>query len=398
MRVLLFLIMVLTSSVWSAEDIYLCPMHPHISGEQGDTCPVCGMTLVPKVNDLSNDADAMAASEGKEISFRIDPSYVHVLGVKVDKVGYHEFGRNIRAFGLISPSTRLEYTFAIKEEGWVEDLFASAIGDVVNKGEVLFSLYSPAIIEAQSDYLIGQGKANPEQILHLAGMDKKAIALFKKQRLIQEHIPFHSPINGVVTQLNVRRGSFLAKGSVAMTIQNFSKVWVNADVPLRDAKFLNAGGSASIILPESGERYSAIVDHIHPINNPQSRTATVRLVIDNPIRRLRPETYVDIIFDADVERRLAVAAEAVLYSQRGAYVIEDLGEGRYRPVEVETGITSSGMTEIKRGLLADQSVVRSGQFMLDAESNLRSGMTLMEHHDNAEASHKQHKEMSDHVH
>lgn len=403
MRVLLFLVVIFISPVWAAEDVYLCPMHPHINGSEGDACPICGMTLVPQVNDFRAEGESQnntTSSETSPGSFRIDPSFIHVLGVKVNEVNYHKFGRSIRTFGLIAPSTRLEYSFAIKEEGWIEELNANAIGDIVTKGEKLFSLYSPAIIEAQSDYLIGQGRVNPEQSLHLVGMDKKAIASFKRKGVIQESTPFHSPISGIVTRLYTRQGAFLEKGSVAMTIQNFSKVWVNADVLLRDVAFLNRGGVALVKLSESGEQYPAVIDHIHPINDVQSRTAIVRLVLDNPERTLRPETYVDVIFEAEVESRLAVAAEAVLYNQQGAYVIENLGEGRYRPVMVKTGITSFGMTEIKSGLLPKQSVVTSGQFMLDAESNLRGGLTSMMV--NEKELHKDEEshgvEMSDHVH
>ncbi|MCB1531769.1 MAG: efflux RND transporter periplasmic adaptor subunit, partial [Alphaproteobacteria bacterium] len=72
-------------------------------------------------------------------------------------------------------------------------------------------------------------------------------------------------------------------------------------------------------------------------------------------------------------------AEAVLYGGMGAYVIEDAGDGYFRPVMVETGITASGLTEITSGLSYGQKIVKSGQFMLDAESNLKGGMAAMGH-------------------
>ena len=89
----------------AAESAYICPMHPHISGEEGETCPICGMTLVSKSETIPDG------------TFEIDPSYVHVLGVKTAETIHHTFGKDIRAFGKITPSTRLEHSIDIRAKG-----------------------------------------------------------------------------------------------------------------------------------------------------------------------------------------------------------------------------------------------------------------------------------------
>lgn len=104
----------------------------------------------------------------------------------------------------------------------------------------------------------------------------------------------------------------------------------------------------------------------------------MRLILDNPDGTLKPDTYVDTVFNAAVQSRLAVPEEAVLYGGMGAYVIESAGDGYFKPVMVKTGITADGLTEIKSGLKHGQRIVTSGQFMLDAESNLRGGFSNME--------------------
>jgi Cu(I)/Ag(I) efflux system membrane fusion protein len=83
------------------------------------------------------------------------------------------------------------------------------------------------------------------------------------------------------------------------------------------------------------------------------------------------------MFEAQSQKRLAVPAEAVLYGKDGGHVIENLGNGAFRPAKVETGITAHGLTEIVSGLKEGQSIVTSGQFMIDAESNLRGGLNNM---------------------
>lgn len=358
------------------QQVFICPMHPHITGEEGDTCPICGMHLVPKNEGNGSQEDHKDKPEG---AFLIDPSYIQTLGVKTSSVSHHEFGKSIRAFGRIEPSTRLEYAIDVRTKGWIVDLATDALGDAVKKGDLLFTFYSPDLMNAQSDFLIGSRVGNAAQRLRLYGMEDKAIAELKERGKFFEETPFYAPADGTVTMLNVRKGAHVNEGGSVLKLQDFSKLWVNADVPLRDVQFLEVGIPAKITIPETGEKYEALVDFIHPVNDPQNRTVTVRLVLDNPDGALKPDTYVDAAFNAKVQSRLAVPAEAVLYGGMGAYVIEDAGDGYFRPVMVETGITSQGLTEITSGLSHGQSIVKSGQFMLDAESNLKGGMAAMGH-------------------
>ena len=76
---------------------------------------------------------------------------------------------------------------------------------------------------------------------------------------------------------------------------------------------------------------------------------TVRLALDNPDGKLKPETYVDAVFKSNVSNRLSVPEEAILYGGNGAYVFENIRDGEFRPVTVKTGITANGLTEITSG-------------------------------------------------
>ena len=349
---------------------YVCPMHPYITGHKGDHCPICGMELVPQKSDKNPQAR-------NELS--IDPSYVQTLGVKTSQAALHEFGRNIKAYGRLEPSTRLEHSVDVRTAGWIVDLPASAVGDTVKKGDLLFTYYSPDLMTAQSDYLIGKRIGDGEQRLRLYGMDEQAIALLKKKGKFLEATPFHAPVDGTVMDLKVRKGTHVAEGGHIMILQDYSKLWVMAQVPLAQAQFLKIGLGAEIKIPETGKTYKSAVDFIEPMSDPQSRTVQVRLILDNEDGTLKPETYADVVFDADTQERLAVPNQAVLYDGSGAHVIEALGNGHFRPVMVQTGISTNGLTEITNGLQAGQKIVTSGQFMLDAESNLRGGMAHMDH-------------------
>lgn len=384
MRVLFFVLVLFAfvPASASAQD-YICPMHPHIHGEAGDTCPICGMALVPSESDniSMNHEDHGATGSESGAMLSISPEFVHSLGVKTADAAHHKFGQNIRAFGRVVPNTREEYRIDVRSEGWITSLETDAVGDMVEKGELLFTYYSPDLLVSASDFLLQtKGRnvfGNPELRLKLEGMDETAIAQLKEKGELIYEVPFHAPADGTVSMLNVRDGSFVKAGETLMVINDFSTVWINADIPVKDMPFLKVGDEATVTLPDTGSEFPATVDFIHPVLNAESRTGMARLAMENVGGMLHPDHYVDVTFITDAASRLAVPKQSVLYGADGAYVFESLGEGRFNPVMVETGITADGFTEIKSGLEHGQQVVTSGQFMIDAESNLRGGMAAM---------------------
>ncbi|MDE1153730.1 MAG: efflux RND transporter periplasmic adaptor subunit [Micavibrio sp.] len=371
MRVLAFVFMFLSfvMPAMAAED-YICPMHPFVHGKQGDHCPICGMELVPASEEKKPD------KSGKD-TINISPAYMQALGVKTAKASHHEFGKTLHSYGRITPNTRNEYQLSLRKGGWIKELNASAIGDAFKKGDVLLTFYSPDLIAVETEYLSGLRAgfkpAVTEQRLRLFGMDDQAIAQFKKQGEIIENVPFHAPADGIITMLNVRRGAYVAEGNVILTIQDFSQVWVEAHVLLKDLQLLALGTPATITINQTGEQYKATVDYIYPMADSDNKEGMVRLVLDNSAGKLKTDEPVDVTFTANSQSRFAVPEQAILYSGMGAYIIEDAGGGSFRPVMVKTGITADGMTEITSGLSENQYVVTSGQFMLDAESNLSGG-------------------------
>lgn len=412
-----------------AEQIYICPMHPHIHGEKGDRCPICGMDLVPANGQAPSskpaekgekgerkilywydpmmpgqkfdkpgkspymdmdlvpfyEDEAKGGPEAPDNALYVDPVYRQALGVKTGKAALHEFGKSIHAFGHIAPSTRLEHTVAVRTAGWIVDLATDAVGDTVKKDDLLFTFYSPDLMTAQSDYLIGSRVGDAEQRLRLYGMDDQAIAELKKKGKFLEATPFYAPADGTVSMLNVRKGAYVEAGATVLSLQDYSQIWAQAHLPLRDMQFLATGTPAVVTIDETGDSFKAAVDFIHPVTDPQSRNGLVRLVLDNPDGKLKTDALVSITFEAGSQSRLAVPAEAVLYGKDDGHVIADLGNGYFRPVRVGTGITANGLTEIVSGLKENEKIVTSGQFMIDAESSLSGGMASMDGSDEKEA-------------
>jgi Cu(I)/Ag(I) efflux system membrane fusion protein len=381
MRALFLVVILFIAPAALAQETYICPMHPHIHGEEGETCPICGMTLVAQApQELP--AKPSRSKEGDQPAVQISPDFIQALGVTTATAQARTLAARVQAYGEVVPSSRNALALSMRSEGWIIDLAADAVGDTVNKGDLLFTYYSPEIISAQVDYLTVAATESrverAEQRLRLYGMEDKAIAEFKARGKVIEQMPFYAPFDGTITELPIRKGDYLQAGELALGLQDFSQVWVNAAIALRDLPLLEVGQQANIRNPATGQRYSSTIEFIHHVADPESRTGKVRLSLPHDRGEPKPGSYVDVEFQVNPGARLAVPSQALLYDRDGAYLFLDLGEGRFQPRRVETGVTSEGYTEILSGLEQGQNIVTAGQFLIDAESRLRSGMSRME--------------------
>lgn len=364
----------------SAQDLtqYTCPMHPHyISTDPNGTCPICGMDLVP----ASGSGDA-AQGDG---SIAVAPEMIQTMGVRTQPAEVIEFGETLRAFGVVETNERLENVAASRLEGWIENLTVRAEGDTVRPGALLYRVYSPDLIAAQKDYLNSLSIGNPNRIsavrqrLRSLGMQNAPIDRLTQNREVIERVPVYAEAGGTVADLQVREGDYVKPGTPILRLQSYSGVWVMASIPETHLPLIDTGLSVRLDFPSAPEAPAeGTVDYIYPTIDPKTRTAQVRIEVDNAAGYLRPGAYADITMDLGGEARLSVPAQALLRDSQGAHVIIALGEGRFAGRAVRTGVSANGRTEIIAGLSPGDPVVVSGQFMLDSEVNLREGFSKLQ--------------------
>ena len=165
-----------------------------------------------------------------------------------------------------------------------------------------------------------------------------------------------------------------------MTLSDISKVWVYADIYEYEMPWVKVGQKARIVLPYVGsEPIESEVSYIYPFVEPKTRTVKARFDIDNPEFTLKPDMYVNVRLESKpIKDALSVPAEAVLHSGEVETVFVALGDGKFEPRLVKTGLQSAaGDIEVVQGLLEGEQVVTSAQFMLDSESKLREAIQKM---------------------
>ena len=361
---------------------WTCPMHPHYIADHAGTCPICGMDLVK----LETGADKQGSlAGGRRASIAIPPETLQTMGVRVAKAEVSSFGKVIRSYGLVAENARLQTEMSARTEGWIEDLIIRAVGDEVKKGDLLFTMYAPEFIVSQRDYLnalTGGSRARMNSVktrLRAFGMQDQVIEELERTREVMEFVPFYADRDGTIAMIDLRPGSYVERGTMLTRIQDYSQVWLMVSVPEKDLTFIEPGTSARVTFPNiPGREIFSKVEYVYPTVDSQTRTGQVRLVLDNADGQLRPGAYADVAFDVEPQERLAVPSEAILTSGGARYVIASLGDGRFEPRVVTTGITSGRWTEISGEIAADDDIVVSGQFLIDSESALRESFRKLE--------------------
>ena len=355
---------------------YRNPMNPTI------TSPV------PAKDSMGMDYIPVYAEEGGTDAavVSIDPTVVQNLGVRTEAVTRGSFAQRIDTVGTVDYDEHHLVHIHMRAEGWIERLAIHFVGERVQAGAVLFEIYSPALANAQEEFLqalrVGQAdliEASRER-LKLLGVDAQQVQALERSRRAHSRITVRAPQAGVVTTLNVREGMYVTPDVEVMSLADLSSVWLLADVYERQATWLSIGQTAEVrVSSRPGEVYRGTVEYIYPSLDPKTRTLRARIRFDNPGEVLKPGMYANVqILTASRENILSVPRQALIRSGRADRVIVAMGEGKFRAAEVVTGMESGDAIEIVSGLQGDEQVVVSGQFLIDSEASIKASVMRMQ--------------------
>jgi membrane fusion protein, copper/silver efflux system len=329
------------------------------------------MQLVP----VEEGADENGAVE---ISSRVQQN----LGVRTAEVTRGTLEQEIAATAAVGYDERDVVLVPARANGFIERLHARAPLDPVRKGQPLAELYVPDWVAAQEEYLAVKGLKSPgaadllegaRQRMRLAGMTDELIRTFETGGKVQSHFTVTAPMAGVIAELSAREGMAVMNGAPLFRINGLATVWINVEVPETFGAQVRPGDAVKARVPAlPGTVFDGKVDTVLPHVDLATRTLTARVELANPDVQLVPGMFVTVQF-ANGRRRdvLLVPSEAVIETGTRRVVILAEGEGRFRPVNVEIGSEGGGKTEIRSGLTAGQTIVVSGQFLLDSEASLK---------------------------
>jgi Cu(I)/Ag(I) efflux system membrane fusion protein len=316
------------------------------------------------------------------------------IGVTFAPVVRAPLGLSVRTVAQVSYDETRVRTVAPLIEGWVDQLHVNFTGQAVRAGDPLFTIYSPMVVTAQQELLLARrllddlSRGTPEATqsardllessrrrLEYWGVPRDEIRRVEETGEVRRTVTLRSPYGGVVVEKPILAGQRIMPGDVAYRIADLSRVWVEGDVFERDLPAVRTGLRVTAeftALP--GVIREGRVTYVYPTINPDTRTARIRVELSNPGAVLKPGMYATIRFSAPTDSVYSVPRSAVLATGERDFVFLRSPDGRFVPTPVTLGAATDERVEILKGVNVGDTVVASGTFLVDAESNLGSLM------------------------
>lgn len=322
------------------------------------------------------------------------PEVARRIGITYAVAAVGGLQREVRTVALVTYDETRVKAIAPKVEGWVEDLYVNFTGQEVQRGDPLLRLYAPLVVTAQEELLVArrllqQVRSTDDSAAAQAMLDASrrrllywdipadAIDRLERTGTVEKYVLLRAPIGGTVVEKSAYVGSRIMAGESVYRIADLSLVWLEGEVFEKDIALIQLGQRVEAMLDGyPGRPLSGTVSYVYPELNPATRTFRIRVEVPNPRRWLKPGMYATIRVAEASERAAAVTVprSALLVTGKRDLVFVRQADGMLVPREVTRGIASDDRVEILRGLAAGETVVASGTFLVDAESNLGSAL------------------------
>jgi Cu(I)/Ag(I) efflux system membrane fusion protein len=411
-------------------DHWTCTMHPSVHAKDPGKCPICSMDLVPVMkraggassptpaatptNQSSARGDEMKGMQGmgnmpgmpgmkatemkgaeeKPGEFVVPVERQQQIGVTFATVEMKPLSHSIRAVGRVVPETQRVWRVVSRTVAYVQELGVNAPGELVKKNQVLMKLYSPELLTTQRELIdllrSRDGTArnmhsargdfqrlieSAERRLKLWNVTDEQIAKIEQTRQAEESLPILSKVDGVVQNLPVTQGASVAMGSPLVEVADLSVVWVWGEFYQDELPMLQIGQEVTVTSSSyPGEKFRGQITLIDPFIDNAKRTGRVRLDIQNPDLKLKPDMYVDLVLDMDMGRSLVVPVSAIIPTGKRNIAFVDKGEGKLEPRVLELGGKFGDVYAVKSGLKEGERVVASANFLIDAESKIQGAL------------------------
>ena len=298
---------------------WTCSMHPQVKQSGPGQCPICGMNLIP----------VKKSDKGKII---VDDQKKNYLGIRSVPAGYHHLVKTLRLPGRISHDYEL---YTLQQE------YLSVLAGL------------KAVEESTSRQVSERQKVLVDAVrlrLKLLGLDKEQITRLEKSPAPDESLI--SPVH--------------------------DKAWVLADVYEQNISLVRPGQKVAVKVAGYDKEFTGAIYSVEDVLNPQTRSAKVRIEMDDAGNHLKHEAFADVLLRINIgHQHLSVPVESVIDTGTRKVVYVETEDGRFEFREVKTGVEAGDMIEIIEGLTQGEKVVVNGNFLLDSQTTLTGGQSLL---------------------
>jgi Cu(I)/Ag(I) efflux system membrane fusion protein len=361
--------------------LYQCPMHPWITSGEPGNCTICGMRLVAA-------EETRPHVDGRNL-LEISPATARVIGLTTAVATVGPIGKTIRLSGILEDDDTLHRVVAAFYDGRIEQVYVQQVGEKVQAGQPLASIYSPELLYVVREYqnATARGKNDPvaansrHRLIQygLSPAQVDALATASRDRCALDLL---APMDGTILVRNAYQGQYVKNGERLFEMGNLARLWFKAEVYERDLPVIRTGLRAVITSPAApGKSFDGVVTFLDPNFDPGSRSTKIRIEVDNPLsgrtgtyeRVLPHRAYAEAVIQAVSEPVLSIPRTALVSDGRREVVYLRKAPGEFEMRAVKAGRAGDERVEIVSGLAAGDIVAAKGNLLLDAEAQLRSG-------------------------
>ncbi|CAM1361539.1 RND transporter [Tenacibaculum litoreum] len=368
-----------TSKMWT------CSMHPQIMQPEPGDCPICGMDLIP----AEVGAEGLAANQ-----FKLTKNAMALANVQTTVIGNAISADNtITLSGKIAENEKSNAVQVSYFAGRIERLNVNFTGEKIRKGQLLATVYSPELVKAQQELLTAASVKENQPALYKAVRNKlklwklseNQINQIEKTGKVKENFPVYATVSGTVSEKLVEQGDYVSQGQALLKIANLNSVWANFDVYENQISNFKVGQNISITTNAyPNETFKAKVSFIDPVLNQETRTVTMRAVLNNSKGKFKPAMFVTGKVEAtekQTEQQLSIPATAVLWTGKRSvvYVKPDASKPVFEMREVVLGGRAGENYLVEKGLKSGEEIVTNGVFTIDASAQLQGKKSMMNH-------------------
>jgi Cu(I)/Ag(I) efflux system membrane fusion protein len=371
----------------SQAPVYQCPMHPWIKSDQpGDRCTICGMALVAAAG-----SDGSAAADDPDL-VTLNAVQETVIGVQTAAVRRGPLTRTLRVSGVIDDDDTRHRILAARVPGRIERLYVNYVGAEVEAGAPLATVFSPEMLTAQREYLerlkagavatsLAERAAARERLLEL-GLTEEEIVILDNTQQPTAMVSVRAPLSGTVVSRSVYEGQYVQTNDRLFEIGDFSRMWFLFDAYEPDLAWLVPGQTVEVTVASlPGQVLTAPISFIDPNLDEMSRTARVRVILENPERRLlHGQTAQGLVLGTSPET-LLVPRSAVLRHGGRPVVYVAAGERGYQAREIRLGRMGDSEAEVLAGLAEGERVVTQAGLIIDSQAQLAHAAVAGSGHD-----------------
>jgi len=379
-------------------DYYTCTMHPSVHSKDPGKCPICSMDLVPVMKkDSGGSMNTMpemtgSSADAKPSEFVVPVERQQQIGVTYATVERKALHRTVRAVGMIQPDASRSWQFVARVDGYVQKLYVTSPGEIVDKGAPLMSIYSPDVLTSERELAqllrMRDKKAShdagetPAKLIEAAesrlrqwNVTEDQIAALEKSRMPNENLTLLSPFRGIIQSVPVAQGKNVKTGDLLAEVADLSDVWLWAEFYEDEISVVKPGQPVAITTKAyPGEEFAGQIGLINPFVDELKRTSKVRIDIPNPDFQLRPGMYANVYLGVDAGEGLTIPVNAIMPTGDRNVAFVGKGDGRLEPRLVELGGKFNDFYEVKAGLSEGERVVSSANFLIDAESKVQGAL------------------------